>query len=118
MKLDLDWKMVRSELWPEIQYEIRPLRVWAFQELVSCWETRENRKDLSPTIGAELMATLKKIFPEHLRNISGLTLVQDGKSREATPESICEETALMPLAGEIFSRLIALSEVGQSTGKK
>ena len=70
-----------------------------------------------PSNSVKVIEVAKRIFPDHVRGLAGLTIVQDGEGREATPEGLCEETALLPLAGEIISRLIAVSEIAESDEK-
>jgi len=118
MELNLDWQARASEVWPDVCYEIRPLRVWAFQELMAFWEAQtplsgdgEDKTRISPVQSAELMALARKIFPEHLREITGLFLRREQGTEAATAMDICEETPLLPLAGEIMARLIAISEI-------
>lgn len=124
MELNLDWRGYSSEIWDDVSYEIRPLKVWAFQELLSFWETSGRQAEgeeavirVSPSDSAGLMAVAKRIFPDHVRKLSGLTVVEEGRKRKATLESLCEETAMMQLAGEIVSRLIAISEISGNDEK-
>lgn len=124
MECNLDWRTENSALWPGVTYQIRPLKVWAFQELLAFWEAHGaepppggGKVTLPPSRGLQLMAVAKAIFAEHLRNLSGLTVVREGERAEAGPETLCEETPLMPLAGEIISRLIAISEVSPAAEK-
>jgi hypothetical protein len=44
-------------------------------------------------------------------------LVRDGARLPAAVEALCEEAALMPLAGEIVSRLVGLTEVPPAAEK-
>ncbi|MDH4225124.1 MAG: hypothetical protein OEW12_05715 [Deltaproteobacteria bacterium] len=121
MELNLDWRHEESALWPGVTYQLRPLRVWAFQELMAFWESRpqpEARGDGPPAarrLGAadtlEFMAVAGKVLPPHVRQLQGLILIRDGEKHPATVESLCEETPLTDLAGEILSRLITLSEI-------
>ncbi len=124
MELNLDWRSITSAIWPEVCYEIRPLKVWAFQELLTFWEShgreREGEKPvirIAPVDGVKLMAVAKTIFPEHVRGLRGLNLTQEGETREATLDALCEETALMHLAGEIITQLMAISEVNKGDEK-
>ena len=122
MEVNLDWRRQESAQWPEVGYEIRPLRVWAFQELMAFWEGPEGAPEnpthhISPMRSFELLQVAKRIFPDHVRNLTGLTLLRDGETVPATPEGLCEEAPLLPLAGEIISRLVAISEMGAAAEK-
>ena len=122
MEVNLDWRRQESAQWPEVGYEIRPLRVWAFQELMAFWEGPEGDPEtptlrISPMRSFELLHVAKRIFPDHVRNLTGLTLLRDGATVPATPEALCEEAPLLPLAGEIISRLVAISEIGAAAEK-
>lgn len=124
MELNLEWRTWRSDTWPEVACELRPLKVWAFQEVLEAWEGQrqpsepEGENPLpAPVKGTPLMAVARRILPEHARNLQGVTVRLDGQSRPATLEQLCEETALMPVAGEILSRLVAISEITEAEQK-
>lgn len=124
MELNLDWRREDSEVWPSVSYELRPLKVWAFQELLDYWErygksgSDEATEPVArPSEGVKLMDVAVRIFPEHVRGVQGLTVNCEGQSGQATVEMLCEETQLLPLAGEIVSRLVAISEVGTQDEK-
>ena len=124
MELNLEWRAWRSDTWPEVACELRPLKVWAFQEVLEAWEGQrqpsepEGEKPLpAPVKGPPLMAVARRILPEHARNLQGITVRLDGQSRPATLEQLCEETALMPVAGEILSRLVTISEITEAEQK-
>lgn len=125
MELNLDWRRETSAVWPEVGYELRPLKVWAFQELLDYWE-QHNRKgaeaDSPPSVsavdGVKLMDVARRIFPDHVRALEGLQILREGQTGAATVEVLCEETQLLPLAGEIISRLVAISEIGIADEKK
>lgn len=128
MELNLDWRRCTATVWPEVSYEVRPLRVWAFQELMACWEA-EAEDDaaehasgdaagaLQPDRSARLMAVARRVLPEHVRDVRGLTLRREGRSEPASAEALCEEAALLPLAGEVLARLIEISEVDGAAEK-
>ena len=122
MEVNLDWRRQESAQWPDVGYEIRPLRVWAFQELMAFWEGPEGAPEnstlrISPARSFELLQVARRIFPDHVRNLTGLTLLRDGEHAPATPEALCEEAPLLPLAGEIIARLVAISEIGAAAEK-
>jgi hypothetical protein len=117
MELNLDWRRETSALWPEVSYELRPLRVWAFHELLAYWqECGVDGRDgapvrLTPAQGLGLMAVARRILPEQVRALEGVLLVQGGERAPASLDALCDEAALIPLAGEIVSRLVARSEI-------
>jgi len=125
MELNLDWRRETSTVWPQVSYELRPLKVWAFSELMEHWarhaaddESGEGtRLRLEGGAGLGLMAVARRIFPTHVRAVRGLTLCTDGEHQEATVEALCDEAPLLPLAGEIIARLVAISEVGETDEK-
>ncbi len=124
MELDLDWRRENSAVWPEVSFEIRPLKVWAFQELLAHWECQSEEQPgepgamrVSASQGVKLMEVARRIFPDHVRGLDGMTAVRDGRDCEVTVDMLCEETQMLPLAGEIVSRLVAISEIG-SSGEK
>jgi hypothetical protein len=112
MELNLDWRRRQSALWPEVSYELRPLRVWAFQELLAFWEGEAlrggpHRAEGGPhraegeSVGdgdapadgpgapratlaatARLMDVARRILPDHVRGLSGLR-VRAGSAAEA-----------------------------------
>jgi hypothetical protein len=123
MELNLDWQKHTSALWPEVSYELRPLRVWAFEELLGYWH-RQGAPDESGGAartasrhGAELMALAKKVLPEHVRALEGVVVIQDGRRVPAGLDALCEEAGLMALTGEILSGLVAISAVPPSAEK-
>ena len=118
MELNLDWRRESSTVWPEVSYELRPLKVWAFQELLDYWERHSGDKPedsalakISAGDGVKLIDVAGRIFPDHVRSLLGLTASKDGQHGEVTLDMLCEETQLLPLAGEIVSRLVAISEI-------
>ncbi len=118
MELNLDWREQRSALGGEIGYEIRPLKVWAFQELMAFWEGRRQESQdgksvvqVSPAESLKLMEIARRIFPSHVRNLSGVDVKAEGDLRPATLEDLCEESLLIELAGEILGRLVAISDL-------
>jgi hypothetical protein len=134
MELNLDWRRRQSALWPEVSYEIRPLRVWAFQELATFWEAQgagraaaaaadpggaggagSSPPSLSAT--ARLMEVARRIFPEHVRGLSGLQVRGEGGSAALAVSDLCEETALLPLAAEIVAGLVAISALDGAAEK-
>ncbi len=124
MELNLDWRRETSTVWPEVSYELRPLRVWAFHELLAYWQScgvdapAGSAVRLTPAQGLGLMSVARRIFPEHVRGLEGVVLVQGGERTPAPLEALCEEAALLPLAGELVSRLVALSEIPPAAEKK
>lgn len=118
MEFDLDWHRMDSEVWPEVAYELRPLRVWAFLELMEFWEGRPNRDGdaeaamrVSAADSLRLMEVARRIFPDHVRNLTGVTLRKSGAVHPACAEDLCDEAPLLPLAGEIISKLVALADI-------
>lgn len=122
MYLNLSWR----EFSPAdgVIVEIRPLKIWAFQELaqVAGQKAMEDGK-VKMEGGAvwELLAAARKVFPEHVRNVKGLT-IEDGESRPATVEDLSDETALaMSIGASIVAELLSISspqgpEPGNSAG--
>jgi len=122
MELNLDWRRETSSVWPDVSYELRPLRVWAYHELLAFWQEcgmndGKNSARLSPAQGAALMTVAKRILPEHVRGLQGVVLVREGARQPAAVEELCEEAALMPIAGEIVARLVARTEIAPAAEK-
>ena len=124
MILNLDWRRETSALGNEVQYEIRPLRVWAFQELMAFWEgrQRESREgqavaQVTPAESLKLMEVARRIFPDHVRQLAGVTLIREGGHHPATLEDLCDESPLIELAGEILGKLVAISELKPESEK-
>ena len=135
MELNLDWRREASALWPEVTFEIRPLKVWAFQELLAHWEAggagvnqaidpggdeKPEKNQAVPSAagaGVGLIEVAKHIFPEHVRELRGITLTRNGATANASLEALCEETALLKLALEIVSKLMAISEIASGEEK-
>jgi hypothetical protein len=132
MEFNLDWQPHTSALWPEVTYELRPLKVWAFQALLDCWDGAQGWGGAGGAGGAgpveraprpaaagsaRLMEAAERVFPEHVRNLAGLTVRAEGRVEPAGLEHLSRETLLLPLAGEIIARLLSLSEVGEAAEK-
>ncbi len=108
-----------------MRYELRPLRVWAFEALMACWERpageaagRDDPAAAAPARGARLMEAAGRVFPDHVRNVEGLSVRAEGQSLPATLEQICGETAFLPLlAGEMLSRLLSISDLTEEEEK-
>jgi hypothetical protein len=124
MELNLDWRREDSARLAGVSYELRPLKVWAFQELMAFWDQqpRESgegpaRVRISPAQSLKLVDLARRIFPDHVRNLSGITLQRDGVRGPAAPLDLCEESPLLELAGEVLGRLVAISELAPGDEK-
>jgi len=131
MELNLDWRRCRSALWPDVSYEIRPLRVWAFQELATFWEAQGAGRAAAAAVEgggsggaapglaatARLMEVARRIFPEHVRALAGLHVRGEGGTAAPAVSDLCEETALLPLAAEIVAGLVAISALDGAAEK-
>ena len=124
MELNLDWRREQSGRLNMVSYEIRPLKVWAFQELMAFWEGQpremadgQARVRISPAQSLPLIDLARRIFPEHVRNLSGIALRREGSSAPASPLDLCEEAPLLELAGEVLGRLVAISDLNATDEK-
>jgi len=124
MELNLDWRREQSARMAGVSYEIRPLKVWAYQELMAFWEgrPRESRDGqvvahVSAAESLKLIDVARRIFPEHVRHLSGVALRRDGAAHPATLEDLCAESPLIELAGEVLGRLVSISDLGPGDGK-
>ena len=135
MELNLDWRRRQSALWPEVSYELRPLRVWAFQELLAFWEAKGAAAVVAgapegaeppparpaPTASlaatTRLMEVARRILPEHVRGLAGLQVRTEAGAAGVTVAELCEETALLPLAAEIVAGLVEISALGEGAEK-
>ncbi|MDH4247403.1 MAG: hypothetical protein OEW39_06275, partial [Deltaproteobacteria bacterium] len=111
MEINVDWRREPSRVWPEVSYELRPLRVWAFQALLDRWEGLRDAAAPAPEDGGalsaagetpwgrggehSLLALAARIFPDHVRRLEGLTLNRDGQTLPASPEMLGEEALLL-----------------------
>lgn len=118
MEINLEWQQFTSSLYPEVSYEIRPLKAWAFQELLSHWEIHGpaessglNPGGLKPSESMKILQAVQPIFSEHVRGLQGVKISDGGKDREAEVENLCEETPLLRLAGEVLGHLISISSL-------
>lgn len=123
MDFNLDWQGRTSRHWPEISYEIRPLRVWAFLELMAFWEARGEQAQpadtarLSAADSLRLMQVAERILPEHVRHLRGVRAQRDGQAQALEPQDLCTEGLFLPLVGEMIAELVALSEVDAAAEK-
>jgi hypothetical protein len=124
MELNLDWRREQSARLSGVSYELRPLKVWAYQELMAFWESLPREagegQGAARAPAAEslkLMEVARRIFPEHVRALCGITVRRDGAAQQATLEDLCAESALIELAGEVLGRLVAISELGTDAAK-
>lgn len=124
MEFDLDWRRETSATWPDVSYEIRPLKVWAFHQLLDFWGQSERSDSdalttgkINPSDGVRLIEIAARIFPDHVRALEGIRVKRDDQVGAPSIEMLCEETQFLPLAGEIVSRLVAVSEIGSQDEK-
>ena len=124
MELNLDWRRRTSALWPDVSYEMRPLRVWAFQELLACREAQGGDEAAPPRPGGpslaastRLMEVARRIFPEHVRGLSGLQVRSEAGTAPAAVAELCEEAALLPLAAEMLAGLVEISTLDAGAEK-
>lgn len=124
MELDLDWRREQSARLPDVTYEVRPLKVWAYQELMAFWESRprepgeaQGTARVSPAESLKLIEVARRIFPEHVRQLSGITVRRDGAAQAATLDDLCAESPLIELAGEVLGKLVSISELGTADAK-
>ncbi len=123
MDFNLDWQSRSSRHWPEVSYEIRPLRVWAFLELMSFWEARGETPQatgtarLSAADSLRLMQVAETILPEHVRHLRGARVQREGQTQDLQPQELCTEGLFLPLVGEMVADLVALSEMDAGAEK-
>ena len=121
MNLDLDWRVHISLAVPDVVCKIRPLKLWAFQELMAFWQTLPETKDGKPKFSTdasiELVKVAKRVFPEHVKDLQNITLRVDGEQRMATIDDLCDETAFMSLTVEVIGALVSISEMGAEDEK-
>ena len=124
MEFNLDWRRESSELGDEVTYEIRPLKVWAFQELMAFWESRpgggeegDSPRRVSPAESLRLMEVAARIFPDHVRDLQGVTVLAEGNPHPATMEDLCGESPLLELAGEVLGKLVNISGLSERDEK-
>ncbi len=135
MEFDLDWHRLTSTIWPDVSYELRPLRVWAFLELMDFGQPptggpagsaegapalsglSEPAGRLSAAASLRLMDVARRILPDHVRHLQGVMLRQAGAVQPAQPADLCDEAPLLPLVGEIIARLVTLSDVSPAAEK-
>ncbi len=132
MQIDLDWRAYRSAVWPDVACELRPLRVWAFQELAALWSEAaapgDAREAPEPREGPEgppglrldnarVSEVARRVLPEHVRNLTGLELRRDGVTAVPEPEALCDEAVLLPLVAELLARLVEVSELAAEPEK-
>lgn len=110
----------------EISVEVRPLKNWAWLELLPLMQqmipknTGESTKDYLARLSPDERASLEKesiniqrlaktIFPEHVRNFQGVTV----NGEPPTPEQLSEEVIFMGITIEIMMHLITISNLGE-----
>ena len=129
--IDLDWRREESALHPGVYYEIRPLKVWAYLELLGAWDKGAAEAPAATPRAAEapapegapvaelgalprqgrLLRLAPRIFPEHVRALEGLEMTREGVRLPVDAIALAEEAALAPLAGEVITRLLEISQL-------
>ena len=125
MKLDLEWRRIGSDLHPGVSYEVRPLMVWAYLDLLAAWEVGSparpgevtEESPPSPALSSQIWRVLERVFPEHLRALEGLVFSSPEGETPPSPADIAREAVMIPLAGEILGHLMRISQVGEAEAK-
>ena len=129
----IDWKPYETTIdgYP-ITLELRPLKAWAHILLLPYFlkmdELAENSKKIasetdeqkindwvikSSTLTVELQEICKKIFPDHVRNITGFTV----NNKPIDTLIICEETMFGTLVMDIVGELAKRSRISGAEAK-
>jgi hypothetical protein len=63
------------------------------------------------------MEVARRIFPEHVRGLSGLQVRSEAGTAPAAVAELCEEAALLPLAAEMLAGLVEISTLDAGAEK-
>lgn len=107
MILNLKWRRVTSEAMESVTYEIIPLSTVAYQSTLSLAQDPDNN----------FRELLETVLPGHVRDIQGITLVEDKGDRDAAPEDIWKQSLLMPLGAEMIKELMDISSLTKAEEK-
>lgn len=133
MDIIIDWQSftpttkIRGET---ISAEVRPLKNWAWLELLPLMEKLTLKKEgettkdylarLTPAEKSNLeresisiQRLAKTIFKDHVRNFQGITV----NGQPPTPEQLSEEVIFMGVTVEIMVYLITISNLGEEDVK-
>ena len=131
MDLVIDWRKYETEFMGEpVSMELRPLKRWAWFELAPLLEnhnpkkedetaqeyiarlTEDERKKMSHD-SEKLQELSAKIFPEHVKNIQGITV----NGEVPTWEQISEEIIFLNLCVDICGQLAEVSTLTKTDEK-
>lgn len=103
--VSIDWQRQEFEFSGEtVAMEMRPMETGAVFKLMSIDVSAPDERQI------EIMTA---IFTEYVRNIEGLTI----GGKPADPAQIAKVTQLMPLAGDMMTRLTEISQLPKADEK-
>jgi len=127
MLLDVNWRpfTLPQAAFPGVTCEVKPLSSGALQSakdaLLPLLEealagTPEERKAamqlrlrrLSPV---EIMQAAQDALPQHVRNLRGITLRENGRDREATLDELLQQGAFWEIASILLGELVSISRL-------
>lgn len=129
MLVSLDYKEVKVGN-DDVTVEIKPLSVGAYQDILKILHgiiskssgsnlSEEEVRDLgiAQMSNPELIEVCKKTFPEHVRNLKGIQLQENGEVRDATIEDLFRYGALIDYCISILTTLFQESNLSKKEEK-
>jgi len=123
LELIIDWQTFETEFRGEkISMEIRPFKRKAMMAALPYMTNRmpDIKDDMTAQEigsladkGFELQGLAAGFLPQHLRNITGITI----NGKPPTIEDLSEEPALLPLTLEIITQIASISNLNQGEVK-
>ena len=124
MLIDLDFRPFELPGLAGVTVDVRPLQVGAYQDALRVLQPHQKEGGANAyamMADGAFLDVAKRIFPEHVRNLSGIELRVNGETRAAKVEDLYSHGALFPTALGIMAHLLAISmlsetEAGNSNG--
>ena len=124
MLIDLDFRSFALPGLSSATVDVRPLQVAAYQDALRVLEPHQKEGGANTyemMADSAFLEAAKRIFPEHVRNLTGIDLRVNGGTRAATVEDLYSYGVLFPVALGVMAHLLAISmltetEAGNSKG--
>ena len=123
MILDLSWQTFEPEGFG-LSIELKPLSFEAFQIAMRIASTLAStsldaKADVMALISQETtLEAAKAIYPDHVKNLKGITIKESFSEREATVEHLTQFGAFSTLNVIIIGKLIEISALTEGDKKK
>jgi hypothetical protein len=111
----IDWQPFKTEFrGAKVKMLLRPLKTGAMLMLMPKFESADGDVDKITLNPAEVQEAALEIFPDHVKDITGITV---NNGQPVTPQILANESIFYALSMEIIPKLFEISHLSQEQEK-